>query len=279
MQQLSIMGAIFISFPEAVIISIIGILAIGKFNFFDNKKNYLKILLYAVISSVLAYFIRNRLDNEESLLLYLFISSLLFIFIIRLKFYESIFATIFGIVITLIITEIICLLSVSAITGIKMEEAYKNELILILFSIPERLVQISLILISTRFNIKILDLETAAIKRREYYIQLIVYFISISSLLFLAVIMARMLLLDHGNIINPTNSLLLRLNIYLSLFVTVILTLAIRSTHEHYKNKNILNNTEVKQNLQYISGLLQEKKYNDAQDAVNTLQMYIDKSI
>lgn len=278
MDQISIPSIIFVSFPEVLLVAILGILSIGKFTYLKNRSNYVKILGFSIITAVSSYFIRRAVSTEvESLLVFLIIICLLFIFVLRLKFYESILATLLGLTI-FIIVEMVCLILITAITGITLDQTYtSNDLMRIYISIPERIVQVVLIALSLKFKIKVVDMQSADIKRKEYYLQLFVYIVSIGTLIFLAILMGKTLLFDNGNLMSATNTLLLRLNIYLSLFVTVILTLAIRSTHEFYKNKNTLSNNELLQSLEYISNLIEERNLNEAKNAVSSLKHHITK--
>ncbi len=275
--NISVLSIILVSFPEAVAISTLSVLSIGKFSFFKDKKNLLRILLYAVITAIASYFIRRNVNNEtESLLVHVILLSLLLIFILRLKFYESILATVFGMAI-LVITEAISLLLVQWFAGIDITQIKEDEILRILLTLPVRFLQVVLIFISLKYKIRIIDFESATVKKREYFIHLVAYAVSISTLIFLAAIMCKILLLDHNNFNNPTNTVLLRINIYLSLFVTVILTLAIRNTHDYYKSRNSLNKSEYVQNLEYIANLLEVTNYLEAKKAINSLKDHISK--
>lgn len=79
------------------------------------------------------------------------------------------------------------------------------------------------------------------------------------------------------SIINTANSVLIRVNIYLTIFVTIILTISLKNTSDYYKKKNSLNNNEIKQSLEYISSLLNEKNYDELKDAVDKLSEHISK--
>ncbi len=275
LEQLSITGIITVSFPEAIIITVLGITATGKFKYLGNKLNLIKIILMAVAITLLSNFLRGKLSSEiESVLINLFIVSLLYIFIARLKFYESIMAALLSIIIIAVIQNF-TVLGVSTISGLTYNEAFKNDLKLFLFVIPERILEIALIILSLRFNLKIIDLDNTNIKKKEYYIQLLVYIISICFLIFLSYFMVKILISGGGNHTSSTNSLLLRLNVYLALFVTIVLTLAIHNTTEHYQNKNTLNNNEIMQSLDYISGLINEKDLPEAKNAIDNLKIHI----
>jgi hypothetical protein len=84
-----------------------------------------------------------------------------------------------------------------------------------------------------------------------------------------------MLLIDTNTMVSTQNIYLLRLNIYIAVFVTIILTLAVKSVYAFYKNKNTLNNNEVIQSLEYIQGLLNEQNYEEANEALGTLKKHI----
>ena len=277
LDQISIPSILLVSFPESILVALLGIFSIGKFSYFNNRFNFVRLFVFSAISSLFTYFIRRITSNEiEILLVGIILLSLLNIIILRLKFYEAILSSIFGFTI-FIVTEMVCLLSLSAIFKIKLDEVYQIDLARFLISLPERVVQSLLVYLSIRYKVKIADLESATVKKKEYYIQLTVYILSIGVLVFLALIMAKTLLYDRGNFTTTMNSLLLRLNIYFTLFITVILTLAIRSIHEFYKNKNSLSNTEFSQNLQYIYNLVDEGNIKEAKDAIETLKHHIVK--
>lgn len=276
--QISIPSIILVSLPEGLIILTIGILAIGRKDYLEDRGNYIKLLLYTIISAVASYFIRRNVGSEtESLIVHIILSSLLFIIVLRFRFYESIMAILFGMTL-LVFTEAVSLIPIAAFTEIDISSVKNDDILRFLLTIPERIIQLVLIFIVLKFDLKIVDLGSDAIKTKEYYIQLIVYLVSVGTLIFLAAIMAKVLLLDHNNFTSPINTVLLRINIYLSLFVTIILTLAIRSTHEFYKNKNALNNNEFIQNLDYISNLIENKSYSEAKEAVGSLKSHINKS-
>lgn len=275
--QISITSILFVSFPEAIVVISLGILAIGKFSFFKTKSNIYRLLLHSAISCIFSFFIRRVVNNEiENLILSLIIVVLLSIFVLRLKFYESIPAVFFGFII-LIITELIGLTSISTLTGITIDRALSNDLLRIVFVIPERIIQVALIYLFYQKNIKIINFEVATIKRKEYYIQLFVFITSISTLVILAVLMAKSVLFSNGNIENPTYALMLRINIYLTIFVTIILILAIKSTHEFYKSKSILYNMEFLQSLNYISTLIDNNNVPEAKETINKLKTHISR--
>ncbi|MCX7749092.1 MAG: hypothetical protein N2645_19705 [Clostridia bacterium] len=275
LDNISIPSLILVSFPEAILTALLGILSIGKSEYLNKKYNILRILLYAIISSTSIYFIRRNVSNEiENIVVNIFLSSLLFIFIVRFKFYESILAVLFGFIIT-IVAEI-AFLPIFTITGMDVDAVRNTDYLRFLVTLPIRFLEIFIFIIGYRYKIRIIDIEGTAVKKREYYIQLIVYMLSIGTLVFLGILMAKISLVDQNNIVAST-AILLRLNIYLSLFVTVVLTLTIRNTHEFYKNKTSLSNNEFLQNLEYISDLIEQMNYSEAQEAVESLKTHINK--
>lgn len=257
-------------------IAMLGIVAIGRVSLLQTVKGWLSIIGFAAICSTFSYIVRRNVNNEiENLLIFILIIGLLNIFVLRMKFYEAIFATLLG-VIVFIITETICLLVVSSITGIKLNNAYLNDMTRFYISIPERIVQIFLIVFALRRDMKIIDMETPNIGKKEYYIQIVVYILSIGTLIFLAILMGKIIFFDNANHqTSSANDLLLRINIYLSLFVTIVLTLAIRSTHAYYKNKNALSKNEFMQSLDYISNMVENKNYLEAKEALNSLKGHL----
>ncbi len=276
-EQLSIINIITVSFPEAVILTLIGIIAIGNFSYLESKLNLLKIVLMAVMITLTSNFLRDALDNEiESTIVNILIISMLFTFIARLKFYKSIMAALLS-VIMLAIIQTPAVIGVSAISGISYTEAFKNDLLLFLYVLPERIMEIVLIYLSIRFNLKVIDLESDNIKKKAYYVQLLVYITSICTLIILSILAVK-ILISNNRSLSPGNITLLRLTVYLTLFVAVVLTLAVHNTHEHYKNKNKLNNNEIIQSLDYIKDLIEEKELKEASNAIDSLKIHITTS-
>lgn len=275
MYSISVPSMILISFPEAVVLCLLGLLSIGRFHSLEKKSGLLKIVLFSAIITVLIYFIRPNLNNEiENMLVYILMIFMLFIIIMGLKFYESFFATIFATLI-FIVTEGICLITISAITGIKMNHEL-TDITRFFMTLPERIIQLLLIYILYKYSIKIIDFEYKTSKKRSYYIQLSVYLVSLGIFTFLSVLMARLLLVDNSQL-SETSAVMLRINIYLTFFVTIVLTLSIRSINEFYKNKNILSNNEIKQSLEYISNLAENGDTEKVREALKSLKMHVEK--
>lgn len=274
MDCISYLSIVLISFPECFLIGLLSILTIGKFSFIKDKKNLIRLLIYAIISAVISFFVQSRVTTEEGLLVYLFVSSLLFIFLLRLKLYESILASIFGFAVQMM-TEVLWLAIAQPFICNDIENIYLNVGSLFLLSFPTRLLQLVLVFLSLRFRIKIVDFENKNIKQKEYYVQLVVYVISISTLIFLSFLLTKMAVFGGSNDPSSVDNLLIRVNIYLTVFVTVILTLAVKNTHDYYKNKNRLNNNEFIQNIEYISSLIEEENILEAKDALDSLKTHL----
>lgn len=274
MNNSSYLSLVLISFPESFLIGILSILTIGKFSFLKDRNNLIRLLIYAGISATLSFYIHNKFNDEEGLLVYMFITPLLFIFLLRLKLYESILASIFGLVLQ-VMTEVLWLSIVQPFIGNDIGTIYSNVSQLFFLSLPTRLLQLVLIFLSYKFRFKIIDLENKDIKKKEYYIQLVVYVISIGTLIFLAFLLTKMVVFGDSNNALLINNFFIRINIYLTLFVTVILTLAVKNTTDYYKNKSRLNNNEFLQNLEYISDLMKEENILEARDAIESLKTHI----
>lgn len=271
----SYLSFLLISFPESFLVGIISILSIGKFSFLkEDKKNLIRLLIYAVISAALSFYFHNKVSGEESFLVYVLITPLLFIFLLKLKLYESLIASIFGLVIQ-VMTEVAWLSVIQPFIGNNIDSIYSNIRLLFFLSLPTRLIQLVLIFVSYKFHIKIIDLENKNIKKKEYYIQLIVYVISIGTLVFLAFLLTKIVVFSNPNDVLFMHGFLIRINIYLTLFVTIILTLAVKNTDDYYKNKSRLSNNEFLQNIEYISNLMKEENITEAKDAIESLKTHL----
>ncbi|MCX7843306.1 MAG: hypothetical protein N2489_09580 [Clostridia bacterium] len=276
MDQITISSLIFVSFPESIAIILFGIIAIGKINqlLSGRVRSLVKIFIFSLIYLIACFFIRRLVENViENFIISFIIFCLLYILLLGFKFYESIIASIFGFLFMVII-QIVALSTTMAITGLTLSDAYQSDLTRFLLNLPERIIEIILIYLSIRFNLKVIDLNTLNIKKREYYIQLFVYFISIGTLIFIAVLMSDIIFFKSSSI-NTSSFTFERFNIYLTLFVTIILSIAIRNISEYYKTKNNLNNNELVQSLQFISSLICEQKYTVAHDELKRLINHI----
>lgn len=267
---------ILISFPESLLIGILSILTIGKFSYLtENKKNIIRILIYSILSAAFSIYFGNLVSDVEVLLLYLFITPLLFIFVLKLKLYESIISSIFGLVI-LVITEVLFFSLADPFIGNIIEHIYSDIHLLFLISLPSRLLQLILIYLFYKFNFRVIDFENKNIKNKEYYIQLVVYVLSIGTLVFLSFLLTKMVVFGGIDNTLSIDNFLIRTNIYLTLFVTVILTLAVKNTNDYYRNKNRLNNNEFLQNIEYISNLMKEDNIKEAKDAIDSLKTHLE---
>jgi len=277
LDKLSLISLITVSLPDAIMIALIGLLSIGKFSYFKNKFNYVKIAIFAILSSTALYFIRPIVsDLIEQLIVGILLYSLLFIFILGLKFYESILAGLIGMII-LVLIEAFYVPSLLSITRLKIEEVFNNDFNRFLYSSPERVIELVIVYISLRFKLKIFDFDKTNIKKIDYYVQIFTSLLSIATLVFLVAVITKTLLFDRGNIVNSTTMLLLRLNVFISLFVIVILLLAIKNINEYHEKKNMLNNNEFRQNLDYISDLINEKKFEEVKESIAVLKSHIGK--
>lgn len=61
-------------------------------------------------------------------------------------------------------------------------------------------------------------------------------------------------------------------------FVTIILILAAWTINEHHKNKNILNNNELRQSLDYISTQIENQNIDEAKTALENLRNHLRKN-
>ncbi len=276
MANISIPSLVLISFPEAIMLCLFGLMSVGRFSFLEKRNGLLKIALFAAIVSVLIFFIRPNLQNEmESMLVYMLLIFIMFIALMRLKFYESIFAMFFA-TLLFILTEGISIVTISAITGIKVDQNL-TDIMRFLITLPERVLQVLMVYLSYKYSIKIVDFQAKESKKKGYYIQLFVYAVSAGMLTFLTVLIARLLLFDNAPLLSKTTTMLLRINIYLTLFVTIVLVLAIKSINDFYKNRKTLSNNEISQSLEYISNLAESGDMEKVKEALQSLKIYVEK--
>ena len=272
MDQISIPSLIFVSFPEEIIIALLGILAIGKFSVLKSKLFYLQVVVFSLIFIIISYFVRRVTSNfVEVAIITLILLFALYLTVFRFNFYESIIAAFLGFSI-FTVTQILCITIVLPLTGLSLQYTYSNDLARFLVTVPERVIQIILIALSIKFEIKIIDLESTNFKKREYILSLVVYIISICTLIFSAIIITAMLFLSDHSTPLSANSVLIRIYIYITLFITIILTFVIRSINDHYKKKSALSNAELLQTLNYLSNTIDNNNYVEARTIIENLK-------
>jgi len=277
MNNLSFASFMLISFPEQLIIFFLGTLFIGKRTFLKSPANIIKVVFVSLFMSILNYLTRKYLNFElESTILSILVFILLLIYILKYRFYEAIALSVFGFLLIVLI-EIPLSLLLKGLLGITSQtDSYNDYTKLVPWVSVVRFSQILVIFILYKFDIKVLDMENSNIRKKEFYLQLAVYLISILSLGFLTIVMAKILLFNND--ISSSNISLLGMNICITLFITATLTVAVRGTYIYYRNKSALNNNEVIQSIEYIDSMITQENYREAKEALQNLKSHITKN-
>ncbi|GAE89277.1 hypothetical protein [Acetivibrio straminisolvens] len=278
MQNMSLLQFILVSFSEQVIFVFLGTFSIGKYSYLKTRSNHYRILITAILVTFISYILREKLGLvSEGPLLVLFVDIILIILIMKFNFYEAVTASVLGFSLIMLV-EIPFSVIITMILGIDGEkELYQNALNFAIFVSIIRSLHIILAVSIYRFKFKVVNMENTNIRTKVYYLQLIVYLISLCTIAFLAFLMTRMLIFEKTIMTLYQNVYLLKLNIFVSLFVTIILTLAVKNIHEFYKNRSTLNNNEILQSIEYIYRLVDEQNIGEAKDALISLKSHIDK--
>ncbi|AUG56017.1 hypothetical protein [Acetivibrio saccincola] len=277
MDKLSFISFMSISFPEQIIVFILGTLFIGKKSILKSPVNIVKVVFISLLMSALNYIIRKYLNYELEITIFsMLLFTLLLIFVLKYRFYEAISLSVFGFLLILIIEIPMSLLLKNLLEITSPADLYNNYSKLVPWVFSVRFMQIITIILLYKFDIKVFDMENSNIKKKEFYIQIAVYLISILSLAFLTIIMAKVLIFNDN--ISESSNNLLRMNICITLFITATLTVAVRDTYSYYKNKNVLNNNELIQNIDLIYDMITQKKYREAKEALQNLKSHINKN-
>ncbi|HQD29708.1 hypothetical protein [Acetivibrio saccincola] len=277
MDKLSFISFMSISFPEQIIVFILGTLFIGKKSILKSLVNIVKVVFISLLMSALNYIIRKYLNYELEITIFsMLLFTLLLIFVLKYRFYEAISLSVFGFLLILIIEIPMSLLLKNLLEITSPADLYNNYSKLVPWVFSVRFMQIITIILLYKFDIKVFDMENSNIKKKEFYIQIAVYLISILSLAFLTIIMAKVLIFNDN--ISESSNNLLRMNICITLFITATLTVAVRDTYSYYKNKNVLNNNELIQNIDLIYDMITQKKYREAKEALQNLKSHINKN-
>ena len=277
MDKLSFISFMSISFPELIIVFILGTLFIGKKSILKSPVNIVKVVFISLLMSALNYIIRKYLNYELEITIFsMLLFTLLLIFVLKYRFYEAISLSVFGFLLILIIEIPMSLLLKNLLEITSPADLYNNYSKLVPWVFSVRFMQIITIILLYKFDIKVFDMENSNIKKKEFYIQIAVYLISILSLAFLTIIMAKVLIFNDN--ISESSNNLLRMNICITLFITATLTVAVRDTYSYYKNKNVLNNNELIQNIDLIYDMITQKKYREAKEALQNLKSHINKN-
>ncbi|PQQ65795.1 hypothetical protein [Acetivibrio saccincola] len=277
MDKLSFISFMSISFPEQIIVFILGTLFIGKKSILKSLVNIVKVVFISLLMSALNYIIRKYLNYELEITIFsMLLFTLLLIFVLKYRFYEAISLSVFGFLLILIIEIPMSLLLKNLLEITSPADLYNNYSKLVPWVFSVRFMQIITIILLYKFDIKVFDMENSNIKKKEFYIQIAVYLISILSLAFLTIIMAKVLIFNDN--ISESSNNLLRMNICITLFITATLTVAVRDTYSYYKNKNVLNNNELIQNIDLIYDMITQKNYREAKEALQNLKSHINKN-
>lgn len=277
MDKLSFISFMSISFPEQIIVFILGTLFIGKKSILKSPVNIVKVVFISLLMSALNYIIRKYLNYELEITIFsMLLFTLLLIFVLKYRFYEAISLSVFGFLLILIIEIPMSLLLKNLLEITSPADLYNNYSKLVPWVFSVRFMQIITIILLYKFDIKVFDMENSNIKKKEFYIQIAFYLISILSLAFLTIIMAKVLIFNDN--ISESSNNLLRMNICITLFITATLTVAVRDTYSYYKNKNVLNNNELIQNIDLIYDMITQKKYREAKEALQNLKSHINKN-
>lgn len=277
MDKLSFISFMSISFPEQIIVFILGTLFIGKKSILKSPVNIVKVVFISLLMSALNYIIRKYLNYELEITIFsMLLFILLLIFVLKYRFYEAISLSVFGFLLILIIEIPMSLLLKNLLEITSPADLYNNYSKLVPWVFSVRFMQIITIILLYKFDIKVFDMENSNIKKKEFYIQIAFYLISILSLAFLTIIMAKVLIFNDN--ISESSNNLLRMNICITLFITATLTVAVRDTYSYYKNKNVLNNNELIQNIDLIYDMITQKKYREAKEALQNLKSHINKN-
>ena len=104
MDKLSFISFMSISFPEQIIVFILGTLFIGKKSILKSPVNIVKVVFISLLMSALNYIIRKYLNYELEITIFsMLLFILLLIFVLKYRFYEAISLSVFGFLLILII--------------------------------------------------------------------------------------------------------------------------------------------------------------------------------
>ncbi len=279
MDNISILSILIVSIPESLAIFLISILLTGKANFNKKSDLFLKLSIASIIHCIIAFFSRRLSSSiSENLLILLFFNILIYIVVFRFKLYESIACTLLGIS-SVVLFEVSTSEATLHLMKITIEEVYSSDSLRFLLSLPSRILQIILIFIIIKFKIKIFDFENTVSLKKEFNIQLVVYFLLIFIFILISVFLLTPIIFEDTSVINTSDIPIIRFNVYLSVFTIVILALVIRNFQDYYKRKSKLSSNEFKQNLDYLNDLLKEGNIEEAKETVKTLRDHLNKSL
>ncbi|HEX9059092.1 MAG TPA: hypothetical protein VF941_02840 [Clostridia bacterium] len=276
MDSISILSVFTVSFPEGLAVAILGMLAIGKHDLFRSKETYLRVFLFALIYASASFVIRRITFNIfESAIVFLLLTCVMLMIVVKLNFYESLAASFLGLYVIQFIVATLGMLIISIFFNTNQVDIFTNDLLRFELSLPQRIFEILLAILFYNTKFKIMKFDNINLKKREYIVQIIVYLISLCTFIFLVFILCNNLLFNNHGLIDTQNYEMLRLNVYLSIFVVILLTLAIKAITDHYKAKSRLSNTEILQNIEYMIHLIDEKKYNDAKEIAESIKTHV----
>lgn len=149
MDKMSIWSALFVSFPEELLIVIITLASTGYLGVLDirNKKNAIKLFSTAALMVITAVVLRSIIN---SMTIEFVIQTVLFYVEITVVYRYKIFASILGFILSYIVLffcESVVLIGLMNLLNLSFEDIYKNDILRLLFSLPDRVFQIATVVV------------------------------------------------------------------------------------------------------------------------------------
>ena len=160
MDKLSLPSILFVSIPGLLLLTITVILMVGHKDFLKlNKANIIKIALAAALNTVFAVLLRAICPVFLlSIALDIVFFSMVYILIFKIRWHEIVVATLLAVLEFFVIGSVLTS-SLVVVSGLSPENILKSDFFCTVFSLPVRLLELTIIIILSKIPLIIIDLR------------------------------------------------------------------------------------------------------------------------
>jgi len=198
MDKMSLFTILAVSLPEAVLNIYIGLLLTGHRSklYLDDKINIVRLIITAPLMVSVTFFSRYILT--ELLLVVLFnvlLYTLILLLVYKIKWHEAVLAVLifYGLLITI---EIAYMPQFFVLFEISMEEYFASDLTRFFTSIPQRLIQLGIVVSLWNWDIVYLKLQYH--KKLKYYVLAFTFLLFIAEVSFCTLFLYSLNMLTHN---------------------------------------------------------------------------------
>ena len=274
----TILNSIIISIPEETFIIYLALFILGKSEFIKHKAGNLPRFLACVIpAAFISNILRDFLPQTRDYLMFIgiVIFFLLIVFIYRINDKKDLLRAFIGTILSFIAVMIFQLTYTPLVmfgTGISLDDINKSVLLLFIWTLPERAMEFSLLILLTVRKSMAARINIFSILSKNRLVALITLFLLIFNVAFLA-IMGKLIFFD--NIL--TNTSLLNIVLITALLIIFpvmnisLLIVVIYSVYYKYSIRLLLSKERISTLVSVLAVYTEEKNYSKIDSLVTDL--------